>query len=169
MKSVAMDDWIINIPDFGRVRVDHILLKHLCKFRQVARSYPESGGVLIGKHLINGGRMAIDQFTPPQKGDKQGRCNFYRSQDHNKIVQKIWRESNKLSTYVGLWHTHPEAYPIYSPTDKKDWSKALTKSTYDGKNLFFIIVGQSHMRCWMGTRRLIKNSIQAVGEYKISQ
>ena len=164
-----MDDWIINMPKFGKLRVDHTLLKHLCMFRQSTQSCAESGGVLIGKHLIQGGRMVIDQCTPPQIGDKQGQCKFYRSQSHNKIVQKIWNESGKISTYVGLWHTHPEDIPQYSLTDKKDWLKALKHSSYDGKNLFFIIIGRTHIRCWMGKRRLMRNSIQDVGEYKIIQ
>ena len=163
----AMDDWISNVHDFGRVRVDHVLLEKLCRFRQTDRFSPESGGVLIGKHLIRGGRMVIDQFTPPQKEDKQGRCIFSRSKGHEEIVHKIWVGSNKISTYVGLWHTHPENYPQYSLTDKKDWFKALNRSIYDGKNLFFIIVGRTHMRCWIGTKRIIRNSIQVVGEYKI--
>lgn len=168
VKSAAMDDWIINITGFGRVRVDHALLEDLCSFQQTAQSHTESGGVLIGKHLIKGGRMVIDRFTPPQKRDKQGRCIFYRSQDHDNIVQNIWQKSNKISTYVGLWHTHPEDVPHYSPIDKEDWCKALNRSAYDGKNLFFIIVGRTHIRCWMGTKKIIRNSIQAVGKYKIS-
>ena len=58
-------------------------------------------------------------------------------------------------------------HPHYSPTDKKDWFKAINKSVYDGKDLFFIIVGRTHLRCWMGTKKIIRNSIQIVGEYKI--
>lgn len=162
-----MDDWTISIPRFGKLRVDHTLLEHLYSFRQTTQKCAESGGVLIGKHLIQGGRMVIDQFTPPQKGDKQAQCMFYRSQSHNKIVQQIWHGSGKVSTFVGLWHTHPEDKPQYSSTDKKDWLNALEHSSYDGKNLFFIIVGRTHMRCWMGTRKMVRNSIQTVGEYKI--
>jgi integrative and conjugative element protein (TIGR02256 family) len=166
-KSAVMDDWIINIQGFGRVRFAHMLLEHLCSFRQTGEMLPESGGALIGKHLIRGGRMVIDRFTPSQSDDRQGRCLFYRSKAHEKIVQRIWNESNRISTYVGLWHTHPEDYPHYSPTDKKDWFKALNKSVYDGRNLFFVIIGRTHIRCWMGTKKIIKNSINVVGEYKI--
>ncbi len=162
-----MDDWKINIPKFGKLRFDHTLLEHLCMFRQSTQSCAESGGVLIGKHLIEGGRMVIDHFTPPQPSDKQGCRRFYRSESHNRIVQQIWCESKQLSTYVGLWHTHPEDIPQYSPIDKQDWLKALKYSSYDGKNLFFIIVGRAQIRCWMGTKKMVRNSIQIVGEYKI--
>ncbi len=162
-----MDDWIMNIPDFGRVRIAHTLLANLCRFRQTAGCHPESGGVLIGKHLIRGGRMVIDRHTPPQRGDKQGRCMFYRSKDHDRIVQSIWEKSKRISTYVGLWHTHPENIPKYSTIDRKDWNKALNRSTYDGRNLFFFIVGRTHIGCWMGTKRIIKNSIKIVGQYRI--
>ena len=167
MKPAVMDDWIINIPKFGKLRFDHRLLENLCMFRQLTQSCDESGGVLIGKHLIEGGRMVIDRFTPPQPGDKQGHRSFYRSHSHNRIVQQIWHESGNISTYVGLWHTHPEDIPQYSPTDKQDWIKAIKNSSYDGRNLFFIIVGRTHIRCWIGTKKLVINSIQAVDEYKI--
>lgn len=167
VKHAVMDDWVINIDGFGRVRFDHVLLEHLCSFRQTDPMYLESGGALIGKHLIRGGRMVIDRFTPPQRNDSQGRCLFYRSKAHEKMVHRIWNESNRVSTYVGLWHTHPEDYPHYSPTDKKDWFKTLNKSVYAGRNLFFVIVGRTHIRCWMGTKKIIKNSIQIVGKYKI--
>lgn len=169
VKSVKMDDWILNIPNFGKVRIDHSLLNDLSRFRQLEASHPESGGVLIGKHLIKGGRMVIDRFTLPQSQDIQSRRLFYRSEKHSEIVQRTWRESDRISTYVGLWHTHPENCPQYSSIDKKDWLKALNRSAYDGKNLFFIIVGRTHIRCWMGTNKIFKNAIQAVGEYEIGK
>jgi integrative and conjugative element protein (TIGR02256 family) len=164
---VAVDDWIMNIPDFGRVRTAHALLEDLCKFRQTAEGHPESGGVLIGKHLIRGGRMVINRFTSPQKRDKHGRFMFYRSKDHDRLVQNIWEESKRISTYVGLWHTHPENVPHYSAIDRRDWNKALNRSAYDGKNLFFFIVGRTHIGCWMGTKKILRNSIKMVGKYEI--
>lgn len=162
-----MKDWILNISKFGRVRIEHTLLENLRKFKQLKASSPESGGVLIGKHLIQGGRLIIDNYTQPQTQDIKDRCSYYRSGRHNQIIQKTWVESNKISTYVGLWHTHPEDFPSYSPIDKRDWITALNRSVFDGKNLFFIIIGRTHMRCWMGTKKIFRSSIQAVGEYKI--
>ena len=160
------DEWSIQVKNFGTVRISYDFLSRLSGYRQVGLTIPESGGVVIGRHLNSGGALLIEAFTPPQKSDSQGRCLFFRSQAHNALVQNIWQESNHYSTYVGLWHTHPEPIPNYSITDKRDWLKALNKSQFQGKRLFFFIVGQTHIKCWVGLKRIIRNKIELVGEFK---
>lgn len=160
-------EWRIEIPGFGILRVAPKLLDELASFRQLKNNQPESGGVLIGKHLNSGGAMVIDNFTPPQPTDKQGRCLYFRSEAHNKLVNQVWKESGGHSTYVGLWHTHPELRPNHSPTDLKDWRNALGKSRYEGNRLFFFIIGLSHICCWMGEKNLFKSKINLIGEYEI--
>lgn len=162
-------EWEIEVDGYGLVRVSAALLDRFKQFRQLIRQAPESGGVLIGKHLKSGGVLLIDQLTPPQKYDKQGRCEFYRSSEHNKLVNEIWKNSNGHSTYVGLWHSHPEPLPNYSSIDKQDWQKALTQSRYEGNKLFFVIVGQTHIRMWMGVRAAYQPKILLIGEYKIGK
>ena len=135
------DEWSIQIKNFGTVRISYDFLSRLSGYRQVGSNTPESGGVAIGRHLNSGGTLLIENFTPPQKSDKHGRCLFFRSQAHNALVQNIWQESNHYSTYVGLWHTHPEPIPQCSNIDKRDWLKALNKSQFHGKRLFFFIIG----------------------------
>ena len=161
------NEWSMDIPGFGLLRISPKLLNELIGFRQLEISQPESGGVLIGKHLNSGGAMVIDSFTPPQPTDEQGRCLYFRSKAHNKLVNKIWKESGGHDTYVGLWHTHPEDVPDYSPTDLKDWRKALSKSRYEGNKLFFFIVGLTHIRCWLGEKKFYKNNVTLIGEYKV--
>jgi integrative and conjugative element protein (TIGR02256 family) len=162
-----IEEWQIEVNGYGMIRMSGELLKKLCDFRQLAKQTPESGGVLIGKHLNSGGVLLIDQLTPPQKSDKQGRCEFYRSTEHNKLVNEIWLKSNKHSTYVGLWHSHPEPIPNYSPVDKQDWQNALIQSRYEGNKLFFAILGQTHIRMWMGIKSTFRTQISLIGEYKI--
>ena len=158
------NEWSIKTKQIGVIRVSYKLINQLLKFKQNNINTLESGGVLIGKYLNSGGTLLIDDFTPPQVSDQQGRCMYYRSKSHNNLVQQIWRESDHYSTYVGLWHTHPESVPIYSSIDKDDWLYALNNSQYEGKNLLFFIVGQSHIRCWLGTKKIIKNKIELIGE-----
>lgn len=162
-------EWCMDIPGFGLLRISPKLLDGLVSFRQLNSNQPESGGVLIGKHLNSGGAMVIDSFTPPQPSDDQGRCLYYRSEAHNKIVNKIWKESGGHVTYVGLWHTHPEQQPNYSATDLNDWRNALTKSRYEGSRLFFFIIGLSHIRCWLGKKKFFKSEITLIGEYEIGR
>lgn len=163
------NEWTIDLPKFGLIRISPELISTLRSFRQLSDRAPESGGVLIGKYLNSNGVILIDDYTPPQATDIQKRCLYFRSEAHNRLVQKIWEESNHYSTYVGLWHTHPEPIPKYSYVDKKDWNNALNKSVYEGNQLFFFIVGQSCIRCWMGTKNGFKNNITLIGEYRFGK
>jgi len=166
---VMTEEWQMDVKGYGLIRVSKELLTKLCNFRQLATQSPESGGVLIGKHLNSAGVLLIDQLTPPQKSDKQGRCEFYRSTEHNKLVNDIWQKSNKHSTYVGLWHSHPEPIPNYSLIDKQDWQNALIQSKFEGDKLFFAIVGQTHIRIWEGVRSTLRSEISLIGEYEIGK
>lgn len=160
-------EWQIDVKGYGLVRISSNLLKRIYKFKQLESTSPESGGVLIGKHLNSEGALLIDDLTEPQESDRQGRCQFYRSEGHNSIVNKIWLESNKHSTYVGLWHTHPEPIPDYSCVDKYDWESALRYSKFEGNRLFFVILGQTHIRIWMGENSSSKPQILLIGEYQV--
>lgn len=160
-------EWTIKVDDYGLVRVSKELIKQLSIYRQIEDYTPESGGVLIGKYLNSNGTILIDDFTPPQASDKKGRFRYYRSNDHNKLVQAIWEKSTYKSTYVGLWHTHAEPIPNYSSIDKKDWINALKNSSYEGNSLFFLIVGQTHIRIWKGTKKFLKNNIELIGEMNV--
>tara|TARA_B100000700_G_C14947880_1_gene810120 strand:+ start:356 stop:853 length:498 start_codon:yes stop_codon:yes gene_type:complete len=164
-----IEDWKIEVPNFVLVRVSPSLLARLCDFRQLGLNDPESGGVLIGRHLATSNAILIDQLTLPQNEDIKTRTSFSRSKKHNKLVKEIWESSNGQSTYVGLWHTHPEPTPQHSPTDKKDWINSLRKSRYEGNLLFFMIVGQSCIRMWMGDKRACAQKINLIGEYKIEE
>lgn len=161
------NEWTLDVDGFGLVRISKELIDQLINFRQMEDNTPESGGVIVGKHLNSNGTILIDNYTPPQPTDKQGRCQYYRSSAHNELIQAIWRESNHQSTYVGLWHTHAESIPNYSPVDKKDWINALKNSRYEGDSLFFLIIGQTHIRIWKGTKKFIGHKIELIGEMNV--
>jgi integrative and conjugative element protein (TIGR02256 family) len=159
-------EWSVELKNFGLIRISQDFIKRISNYRQLNEGVPESGGVLLGGFLNTGGALLIHDFTPPQKTDKQGRCLYFRSEMHNKLVQEIWEESNNHITYVGLWHTHPEPVPNYSHIDKRDWVNSLKNSHYDGKQLFFFIIGQTHIRCWIGINRRFNSSFNLIGEYE---
>ena len=153
------NEWTIKVDGFGLVRISKELIGWLLTHKQIEDDAPESGGVLVGKYLNSNGTILIDDYTPPQATDKQGRYQYYRSDAHNKLIQAIWKESKHQSTYVGLWHTHAEPIPHYSLVDKKDWINALKNSKYEGNSLFFLIVGQTHLCIWKGTKSFFSNKI----------
>lgn len=160
-----IEEWSFDVDGFGRVRVSGKLIHELSSYKQNNSSQPESGGVLLGRHLNSNGALLIDGFTPPQASDRQGRCSFYRSAAHDKLAKQAWKDTDGHQTYVGLWHTHPEAKPTPSKIDTQDWSKALVSSSFEGSFLFFFIVGQSSIRCWTGRKRRFTKRIKLAGEY----
>ena len=163
------DFWCIDVPKFGQLRVAKDTISELSSYRQLKQKDPESGGVLVGMHLNSGGKMVINGLTPPQQTDEQGRYSHYRSEAHSRLLENIWEGSEGHLTYVGLWHTHPEPTPTPSPQDLKDWRKALSQSQYHGKWLFFIIVGQTKMKCWSGHRAGLSSRIKLVGEVNFDE
>ena len=161
------DEWLIDVKSFGKIRFSQSFLNQINEYRQLDLTTPESGGVILGSFLNSGGKLLIHDYTPPQKTDKQGRCLYHRSKEHNELVQKVWVESNNHTTYVGLWHTHPENIPNFSSVDKQDWINSLKNSRYDGSSLLFIIVGRTHIKCWLGSKKVFRSDIRLIGEYQI--
>lgn len=158
--------WKLKIDIKRELKVSLELIEKLSTFRQLNEENKESGGVLIGSFLSNEKGFIIDKITIPQKEDKQTRYSFYRSTQHNKLVQKIWKETNGFSTLLGLWHTHPENIPNYSYVDKKDWLNSLVESKYEKDCLFFFIIGRTHIRCWIGFKGIFLNKVKLLGDYK---
>lgn len=158
--------WKLKIDKRRELKISFGLIEELSKFRQLNNKDNESGGTLIGSFLSNDNGFIIDKLTIPQKKDKQTRHSFYRSEQHNEIVQKIWKETNGFSTFLGLWHTHREDIPKYSSIDKKDWLDSLVESKYEKNCLFFFIVGLTHIRCWIGINGIFFNKIKLLGDYK---
>lgn len=169
MVNVVVNEWCLDYAPLGTIRVANGLILSLASYRQLEHTTPESGGVLMGSFLNSNGALLLDQFTPPQITDSQGRCNFYRSEEHNRLVNKIWQQSDYKTTYLGLWHTHPEAIPNYSYIDTKDWRCALNQSKFEGNCLFFFIVGTTHVRCWVGEKKRFGNPITLISEFEIEK
>jgi integrative and conjugative element protein (TIGR02256 family) len=162
-----MSEWVLDLKQYGRMRFTEKLIRNLKEYRQNDDITPESGGILIGSFLSSGGKLLIDKFTPPQISDRQGRNSYFRSKSHQLLAEKIWEETDHKSTFVGLWHTHPEAIPNFSEIDKQDWMNTLNQASYQGQNLIFIIVGTTHIRCWLGTKKMVKNKLKLIGELRI--
>lgn len=156
----------LKIDKNRELKISIELIDKLSKFRQLDKNDNESGGTLIGSILSSDKGFIIDKLTIPQKKDKRTRYSFYRSSKHNNLVQKIWKETNGFSTFLGLWHTHPEDIPNYSFVDKKDWLDSLVESKYEKDCLFFFIIGITHIRCWIGLKGMFFNKIKLLGDYK---
>lgn len=122
------------------IEISSKLIIGLLQFRQLSNE-PESGGVLVGKRLLNGTISVLD-FSKPSSGDLQERCRFSKkSSDHQEFVNNHFEDSSGYVSLVGEWHSHPENHPNASSTDKKSWEKVILEN--DDK-LFFLIIGKEN-------------------------
>lgn len=124
---------------------------------------PEAGGVLLGRHLIDSQDLVVDEVTVPQKEDRRSRFSFFRSKSHSTLAYQRWNDSNGRMAYLGLWHTHPESDPSPSCVDRRDWTKAIARDSFEGERLFFPIVGIDRIRVWTKTRNGAIEELQEQG------
>ena len=127
-------------------------VERLLAYRQTKKRNKEAGGLLIGHHLLGEDHLVVDQITEPTRWDKRFRSFFFRSNKHNRLVYKVWCDSDRTETLIGLWHTHPEPVPTPSGVDFEDWRKTLFHGDYVGDFLVFMIIGTQQIRVWQGDR-----------------
>jgi integrative and conjugative element protein (TIGR02256 family) len=125
----------------------------MLRFRQSRRRDPESGGVLLGRHLHEDGHVVVDAVTTPMRGDRATRHSFHRSHaPHQRAIDEAWERSKGSCVYLGEWHTHPEPDPHPSTIDLDDWRRRLREDDVEAPYLFFVIVGQTRISAWEGSR-----------------
>jgi len=137
----------------GRVQVSDQVLSVMLGFVQDSWWKPEAGGVLMGRQIRDCEDIVVDEVSTPMKGDKRSRFMFIRgARLHQDLLIRKWRESGGTCTYLGEWHTHPEPTPTPSCLDVREWKRKLSRDSYAGDSLFFIIVGTERLRVWEGRR-----------------
>ncbi|MFR1820597.1 MAG: Mov34/MPN/PAD-1 family protein [Lactococcus petauri] len=120
------------------IEVSARLINELQRFRQL-RNESESGGVFVGKRLLDGVILIVD-FSKPAKGDLQKRCRFSKkSLAHQEFVNGYFENSSGYVSLVGEWHSHPEDHPSASSIDKRSWEKIISEND---EQLFFLIIGR---------------------------
>lgn len=125
----------------------------LRKYTQNSSKTSESGGILMGKRLLNGNIIVTD-FTIPQSGDISGRFYFKKNKKiHQQLSDRIWEESLGNIIYVGEWHTHPEKIPRPSSVDLRGWYLS-TRDQIDSKNYIFLIVGINEFGLWCNNKSM---------------
>jgi integrative and conjugative element protein (TIGR02256 family) len=140
-------------PHRGHVEFSSQALDSLMAFRQLDDASPESGGVLLGRLILDSDDVVIDEITAPSSTDERGRFWFKRSgTSAQPRVVSAWGESNGTRIYLGDWHSHPEDDPAPSPVDRRDWSRTLERAVYEQDFLLFAIVGRKSLCLWEGRR-----------------
>jgi integrative and conjugative element protein (TIGR02256 family) len=114
-------------------------------------SQKEAGGIILGRVFSN--EVLIERATTPTRRDKAARYWFQRSVPAaQERVTAAWRESGGTLIYLGEWHTHPEAYPTPSSTDRGLIANMLRDSKMEIDFLFLVINGTKGRWVGMQTR-----------------
>lgn len=78
----------------------------------------ETGGILAG--YVSGGDIVVTQIVGPGPKAKHTASSFKPdSKYHSERIAEIYERSNREDTYLGDWHTHPNARSYLSPKDKE--------------------------------------------------
>ncbi|WP_300351565.1 Mov34/MPN/PAD-1 family protein [Clostridium sp.] len=139
------------------------VIETLVSYKQIKKRY-EAGGMLIASINRIDYKIEINDCTTPLEEDKRSFLGFKRSEKHNEILNKKWKESNYKKLYIGEWHTHPQNIPSPSFQDKVSWKKLITRSVTDSEYLLFIIVGIKSLEIWVGDKNI--KSIERGASYK---
>ena len=104
----------------------------------------EAGGILIGAY--RGEHLEVTGCTEPMPMDTRRRSLFDRKDPgHQRAAMAAWSSSLRTETYVGEWHTHPEARPSPSSTDLATWASIMNKTRFP----ILFLIGGSQM-IWKG-------------------
>lgn len=140
-------------PAGGNFQISEKALETILTFIQDEPHKLESGGVLLGRHILGTNDIVVDQVTIPLKGDRRCHSSFFRSHFlHQAQINQAWNESKGTRTYLGEWHTHSEQIPSPSIVDRIDWQRKLFVDKFS-KCLFFIILGTETVCVWEGKYR----------------
>jgi integrative and conjugative element protein (TIGR02256 family) len=140
----------------GKLKIGDDALRRMIARRQFSQKEFESGGVILGRHILDTKNIIVDTLTEPIPKDIQSRYSFFRSDKHQELITSVWEASEGTCQYLGEWHTHPEDIPSPSPKDFSSWKKLLKTSILPNRHIFFIIVGTKKIKVWQGDKKTLK-------------
>lgn len=118
------------------IAVDRVVTERIDRYSRVPENTTEAGGILIGSY--RGLHIEITECSEPLRRDRRARLRFDRDDPgHQNLAKKRWRESGRILTFVGEWHTHPESFPTPSSIDLDTW-RAVTRKNATGSTVFLI-------------------------------
>lgn len=138
----------MRLPNGNVVDILPEVFEEIGKWTQNQDFESESGGFVLGYEHKGTGNISLEYITYPQALDIRSRVSFkIRDPIHKDIILKA---SKQKSFYLGVWHTHPQVYPIPSTIDWNDWEETLLKDKTASVYVFFIIAGSKCIRVWVG-------------------
>jgi integrative and conjugative element protein (TIGR02256 family) len=136
-------------PGGGHLRLSESVVATTHKHIQRHRWSAEAGGILLGRMLVEGDAVVVDEITVPGPHDHRSRFRFLRAErPAQAVVNEAWARSGGQLNYLGEWHTHPEDAPEPSGHDRADWRRLVATQIYEQQSLFFMIAGRREIRAW---------------------
>lgn len=100
---------MIKFEEFNlRIILSDELFETLVFYSQkTSNNYREYGGIILGRVTENG-EVYLDIASEPSMFDISRALSFIRKKSPaQRIINRIWRQSNGKINYLGEWHTHP--------------------------------------------------------------
>lgn len=130
---------------FRLIAVNGTVTEKIDHYSRAPENMTEAGGILIGRY--RGPHIEITECSEPLRGDRRSRLRFDRDDPgHQDLAKRRWKESGRILTFVGEWHTHPENFPTPSSIDLNTW-RAVTRKNVVGTTVFLI---RGYIGWWAG-------------------
>lgn len=141
----------MKLPDGHTVDILTPVFEEMQHWLQLDIDVPESGGYIVGYQHKRTGNISLEKVSAPGESDKRSRVRFIMTDAAHRFFLRKASEEN--SSYMGVWHTHPQDIPTPSSIDWDDWYDTMKVDRTASVYAFFIIAGRNGARVWVGDYR----------------
>lgn len=119
----------------------------------------ETGGMLLGYKDINNSIVITNLVDAGPKAIHKNSSFIPDGAYQQSELSRIYMKSERITTYLGDWHSHPYGYSYMSCTDRKTIKNIAKTETAREPNPIFIIIGTkiSEAKCWRYNEKKDKN------------
>ncbi len=119
----------------------------------------ETGGMLLGYKDINHDIIITNLIDSGPEAVHKKKSFIPDGNYQQSELNKIYKESNSITTYLGDWHSHPLDHAYMSWLDRKTIKKIAKTETAREPNPIFIIIGTllTEAKCWKYNKKKYKN------------
>jgi len=122
------------------------------KSRDEAGPEVETGGLLFGERDDAAGVIWVSEVSGPPPDSEASAEKFVCGVEGTAQVNAEKRDRTRGSVqYLGMWHTHPTAEPLPSPTDWLGMRRLVTATGGGGGRSLMLIIGRPHDTPTLGT------------------
>jgi len=122
------------------------LFAELCALCQAAGE-AETGGVLVGWYTEARDCAVVTQIGQPPSDSRRGRATFVRG---TRGLKKMLEEAGERdgSRYLGEWHFHPGASPVFSHVDAEQMTRIANSRSANCPEPILLILGGGAPNGW---------------------